>query len=121
MTEDKLIVKDLRVYGYHGVNKDENEQGQPFIVDLTCYMDMSRPCRSDNINETVNYAEMVVLVSKVIREKTYNIIEYVAQQIAEAVLKEYREIKRIDVLLKKPRAPILADFGYVAVEITRER
>lgn len=42
---DKIIVKGLRFYAYHGVNPEEKEKGQPFIVDITAYADLTKPSK----------------------------------------------------------------------------
>lgn len=49
-----------------------------------------------------------------------DLIERAAERVAEAVLADF-PVEAVTVLLKKPRAPIAADFAYVAVEITRRR
>ena len=48
-------------------------------------------------------------------------IEKAAQVVADAVLEEFPDIFKVDITLKKPEAPIKADFDYVAVTISRER
>ena len=51
----------------------------------------------------------------------YDLIERAAQVIADAVLDEFDDIFKVEVTLKKPEAPISAEFDYVAVSIMRER
>lgn len=118
---DKIIIKDLKLYAYHGVNPEEKEEGQEFILDIICYLDLSAPCINDNIDSTVSYAQIIKLVRKVFTEKKYNLIERAAYMTADAVLRNYHDIKKVTVTLKKPYAPVKADFGYAAVEITREK
>ncbi len=40
---DKIVIKDLQVYGYHGVNREEKEMGQRFLISLELYMDLRMP------------------------------------------------------------------------------
>ena len=56
----------------------------------------------------------------VMQAEKNDLIERAAQRVAEAVLADF-PVEAVTVLLKKPRAPIAADFDYVAVEITRRR
>lgn len=118
---DKIIIKNLRIYAFHGVNVDEKEKGQPFELDITCHLDLSQPCHTDSVDHTVSYAQIVKLVKKIMIADKYDLLEKTAQVVADSILDTYEEIQKVDLLLKKPRAPILADFGYVAVEISRGR
>lgn len=118
---DKIIINSLRVYAYHGVNEDEKEKGQPFDLDITCYLDLSKPCESDCVDDTVSYAQIIKLVKREMVAEKFDLLERAAQHIADCILTQYNKITKVDILIKKPRAPILADFGYVAVEISRKR
>lgn len=118
---DKIIIKDLNIYAYHGVNPEEKIEGQSFVFDIECKIDLSKPCITDDVNDTVSYAQIIKLIKKVFVAEKYDLIERAAQVVADAVLDEFPAINKIKVLLKKPDAPVKADFGYVAVEIKRER
>ncbi len=118
---DKIIIKGLKLYAYHGVNAEEKRDGQLFIIDLTAHLPLETPCRSDNVEDTVSYAKIIKTVRRVFTVEKYDLLEKAARVIADAVLQQYSEIRRVDVTLKKPQAPINADFQYVAVEITRSR
>ena len=118
---DKIIIKDLKLYCYHGVNPEEKEDGQNFIFDIEAKIDLSCPCKSDDVNDTVSYAKMIKTVRRVAQSEKNDLLERVAQRVADAILDEYDKIKSVKILLKKPEAPIKADFSYVAVEIKRER
>lgn len=118
---DKIIIKDLKLYAYHGVNPEEKEEGQLFELDVTCFCDLSVPCRTDDVNTTTSYAQIIKQIRKVFCAEKYDLIEKAAQVVADAVLENFGMIEKVTVLLKKPDAPVKADFGYVAVEITRER
>lgn len=115
---DKIIIKDLELFAYHGVNPEEKEAGQKFIISLVCETDLSLPSQTDNIADTVSYAKIIKLVKRVFCERKYDLIERAAGAVRDAVLREYPEIAKVTVLLKKPDAPIDAKFDYVAVEIS---
>ncbi len=117
---DKIIIKGLRIYAYHGVKEAEKEKGQPFELDVTMAVDLHAPGTSDDLTQTVNYSKVSkAIIAAVLAEKN-DLIERVATRVADAVLSAF-PVEEITVLLKKPRAPIAADFDYVAVEITRRR
>lgn len=118
---DKIIIRDLKLYAYHGVNPEEKIEGQEFFLDIDCFLDLKKPCEDDNVDSTVSYAKIIKLVSKIFCAEKYDLIEKAAQVVADGILGGFAPIRKVTVLLKKPNAPVKADFGYVAVEITRKR
>lgn len=118
---DKIIIKNLEIYAFHGVNPEEKRDGQPFVFDVTAYLPLALPCETDSVDDTVSYAKMVKTVRRVVGSEKNDLIERVAQRVADALLSEYHQIEKVKILLKKPQAPINASFDYVAVEIERER
>ena len=118
---DKISIKGLRLFAYHGVNPEEKRDGQEFIIDLDYYVDITKACHLDDLSDTVSYAKVVKTVRRVFTAKKYDLIERAAQVIADAVLEEYESIFKLEITLKKPNAPINADFDYVSVTIVRER
>ena len=115
---DKIVIKGLRIFAYHGVNAEEKEKGQPFVLDITLYKDLSLPGATDDLNDTVNYSRVAKTATRVMLAQKDDLIERAASRVAEAVLAEF-PVREVTVRLKKPRAPIAGDFEYVAVEITR--
>ena len=120
---DKIIVKGLKLFAYHGVNPEEKVAGQNFVLDITAELDTKKAQYSDNVDDTVSYAKIIKTVRAVFTEKSYDLIEAAANRVGVAVMQTYPEISRVTVLLMKPEAPIKAEFEYVAVEqtITREQ
>lgn len=117
---DKIYIRGLRVYAYHGVKETEKEKGQPFELDVTLEVDLHKPGATDDLNDTVNYSKVAKRIVAVMLSEKNDLIERAAARVAEAVLREF-PVEAVTVLLKKPRAPIAADFDCVAVEITRWR
>ena len=117
---DKIHIRGLRVYAYHGVKETEKEKGQPFELDVTLEVDLHKPGATDDLNDTVNYSKVAKRIIAVMLSEKNDLIERAAARVAEAVLREF-PVEAVTVLLKKPRAPIAADFDTVAVEITRRQ
>ena len=118
---DKISIKGLKLFAYHGVNPEEKENGQNFVIDLDYYVNIARACQMDTLDDTVSYAKVVKTIRRVFTAEKYDLIERAAQIIADAVLDEFDDIFKVEVTLKKPEAPISAEFDYVAVSIMRER
>ena len=118
---DKIIVKGLKIYAYHGVNPEEKEQGQVFIMDLEAKLDLSSAFESDNLDDTVSYAKIIKLALAVMKAEKNDLIERAAYRTAKAVLEEFESIESVKLTLKKPDAPVKADIEYAAVEIELRR
>jgi dihydroneopterin aldolase len=115
------VIKGLKVFAYHGVEPEEKRNGQDFIFDLCIHTDLSLPRKSDDFGDTIDYSKVVETVIKTAREKSYNLIEKLADRVAEQLLVDFAGIIKASVLVKKPQAPVEADFDYVAVEIVKTR
>ncbi len=118
---DIIKIKGLKLFAYHGVNPEEKKQGQNFIFDIDLYVNLNKPCASDDVNDTVSYAKVVKTVRRVFTEKKYNLLEKCAQVVSDAIFDEYSEVQKVEITLKKPEAPVSAEFEYMAVNIVRTR
>ena len=118
---DRIIVKDLVVFAYHGVHPEEQRLGQRFEVDLVCAMDLREAAKRDAEGATVSYSSLVDIVQEISGQKTFFLIETLADVIARTILERYAQIDAVTVSVRKPSAPIPATLGYVAVEVTRDR
>jgi dihydroneopterin aldolase len=118
---DKIIIKNLKLFCYHGVNPEEKVDGQNFVFDVEASVDLSTPCATDNVDDTVSYAKMIKTIRRVAQCQKDDLIERVAQRVIDALFDEYKKVQAIKITVMKPEAPIKADFDYVAVQIERER
>lgn len=118
---DKIVIKGLHLFAYHGVNPEEKENGQDFVLDIEATADLSNAGQTDCLDDTVSYAKMIKTVSRVFAAEKNDLIERAAQRTADALLSEYGKLSNVKILLKKPNAPINAQFDYVGVEIERCR
>ncbi len=118
---DKIIVRGLKLFCYHGVNPEEKVDGQNFVFDIEAFLDLSLPCKTDNVDDTVSYAKIIKTVRRVAQSEKNDLLEYVSQRVVDALFEEFPMIEKINLTLKKPEAPIKADFDYVAVQIERAR
>lgn len=116
---DCIKIQDLEIYGHHGVFREENVLGQKFLVSLILYMDTSEAGKTDNLLASVDYAEISHRVKTEVEKKEYKLIEAVAEHLAEVILQDYTQIKRVCVEIKKPWAPILLPLDTVSVCIER--
>ncbi len=118
---DKILLKGLRLFAYHGVNPEEKRDGQEFVLDITLYADLSQARQSGRLDDTVNYAAVRKTVQRAFTEAKYDLIERAAEVVCGAVLEGFPQVEGITLLLQKPQAPMDAVFDYVAVEVTKKR
>lgn len=100
---DKISIKGLKLFAYHGVNPEEKENGQNFVIDLDYYVNIARACQMDTLDDTVSYAKVVKTIRRVFTAEKYDLIERAAQVIADAVLDEFDDIFKVEVTLKNPK------------------
>jgi len=121
MTSDRILLTDLAFYGYHGVMLEENKLGQRFRVDLECGVDLSAAGKSDEVRDTVSYADIYALVKGATEDTRYKLIEALAQHIVDRMFESFPVVEWIRLCVRKPEAPIPAVSGEFAIEIYRER
>lgn len=117
---DKIIIRGLRVYGYHGVTRAEREQGQHFVVDVEASLDLREAGETDLLGRTTDYDSLVKDIHRIVSLERYTLLEAVAQRIADTAL-ERPQIFSVTVRVAKPQPPIEADLEAIEVEITRGR
>lgn len=117
---DKIVIRGLRVFARHGVLESERLRGQDFLIDVTAYLDVSAAAAADDLTRTLDYGELVSAISRRVREERWNLIERVAQRVAELVL-ENPLAERAEVTVRKLEAPVAEPVEEVSVTITRSR
>lgn len=117
---DKIYINNLEFIGFHGVFSEEKKLGQKFLVSLELTVDTREAGKTGDLTKSVHYGLVAQDVEKLFLEKSIDLIETCAENIAEMVLKKYELVKEVKVIVKKPWAPLQMHFENVAVEITRK-
>jgi len=118
MQADRITLKNLVFYAYHGAFAAEKELGQRFEVDIDTYGDFQTAARADDIDMTVSYADVYALVKEIVEEREFDLIEALAATIGDEVLAGY-PVSRVTVRVRKPNAPLGGPADYVECEISR--
>lgn len=116
---DCIQIQNLEVYCHHGVLKEENVLGQKFLVSLALYADLKQAGNRDDLNCSINYAEVSHFVEKQMKERNFQLIEAAAEHLADDILQSFPRVEKIAVEIKKPWAPILLPLETVSVKIER--
>ena len=118
---DRIIIKDLEIFAYHGVLPEEKSKGQTFIVTAELFCDLREAGIKDELDKTVNYAEVCEDISDVMTSSKYDLIEAAAENVAASILIKYEKIRSVRIIISKPQAPIDMTFDTVCVDITRSK
>lgn len=114
---DVIHIQKIRAYGYIGYFPEEKRLGQWFEVNLRLTTDLSLAGKSDRLEDTVNYAEAVAIVQTIIKTEKFDLIERLAEAIADQILTLDRVIGVQVQVIKEPPIP---DFdGRIIIEISR--
>lgn len=109
----------MEFYAYHGVLEQERIVGNTFLVDVRLQVDISSAIESDQVEDTISYAEVYELVKEEMHIPS-NLLEHVAGRIVSQLKHRFPQIKGIRVAVSKPTPPIEGQIGYAKVEIEED-
>lgn len=118
---DRIILTGLRAFGRHGVFPVEKTEGQQFVVDATLEVDTVVAAASDDLADTVDYGRAADLIVEIIGGPSHDLIETVANRIADAILTEFSLVRAVAITVHKPGAPIAHEFTDVGVRVERRK
>lgn len=116
---DKITIDKLEIFANHGVYPEENVLGQKFIISVVLYTSTRKAGVTDELSFSVNYGEVSHFIRKYMTEHTWKLLECAAEHLAQAILLEYPLVKKLDLEIQKPWAPIGLPLNTVSVKITR--
>jgi len=116
--KDKILLKNVTLYAHLGVKKEEREKRQKIAIDIEISLNLEEAARSDNLEKTVDYEKIYNLIKERIEAKKYHLLEALAQDITQQILKDF-PIDEVLIRVKKPQVKLAGPLDYAAVEITR--
>ena len=116
---DQIKIKNLEVYGNHGVFQEETKLGQKFLISAILYTDIRQAGQRDELSKSIHYGEICVEIDRFLRKNTYKLIETAAEKLARHLLIHTERLEKIQLEIKKPWAPIGLPLETVSVEILR--
>ena len=116
---DSIRIKNLKIPARHGVYEFEKEKDGIFEIDIELYLPLLKAGKSDRLEDTINYEDIISIVTKAFTEKQYALVEAAAQSVCDRLLNDFK-IDKITIRIRKPHAPIDADFETVEVQLNRK-
>ena len=117
---DCIQLEGIRCYGYTGYLPEEQVLGQWFEVDVTLWLDLALAGKSDAIEDTVDYRNIINRVQHLVKTSKFALVERLAGAIAESILTS-DSIQQVKVRLSKPAAPIPDFGGKITIELIRSQ
>src|SRR5579864_4756501 len=99
---DAITLTGIRTYGKHGADPGERDREQPFDVDLEIELDLQKASRTDDLADTLNYAQVHATVVRIVQERSFVLLERLAAEILDAIFVDER-IRNASVSLAKPQ------------------
>ncbi|QKS69666.1 dihydroneopterin aldolase [Paenalkalicoccus suaedae] len=118
---DKVYVQGMAFYGFHGAFKEENKLGQRFYADVIMEMDTKKPGKTDDLDDTVNYALVYETAKEVLEGDPVKLVETLTDKLSRLILERFELVQAVTVKITKPDPPIPGHYDSVAVEVRRER
>ncbi|KAJ6819813.1 dihydroneopterin aldolase 1-like [Iris pallida] len=118
---DKLILRGLQFFGFHGVKQEEKKLGQKFLVDVDAWLDLSVAGKTDSMSDTISYTDIYRIAKEVVEGPSQNLLESVAHLIANTTLLKFSQISAVRVVVGKPHVAVRGPVDYLGVEIMRYR
>lgn len=118
---DRIILKNIRFYGYHGVYEIEKKVGQDFQADIELKTDLKKPGETDDLEDTVDYSKVYDIIMDINKNNKFNLIEKLADTIASEILFRFNAVTGVTVRIRKPGAVISGEFDWMEIEIERAR
>lgn len=117
----RITIKNAQYYAYHGVRKEEQKLGGKYEVDLDMWYDAKPAFIKDDVNYALNYEEAMFLISEVMLNEQYNLIETIANEILNAVMEKFPPLMKAQVRVRKLSVPLRRTIDCVEVEQSVER
>lgn len=116
---DAIIIEGLKVDTVIGCFNWERQIIQPLMLDLTIHNDLTQAANSDELDDTLNYAQICEIAAQVIQAAQPKLIEHAAQLVLENLFTTFPSIESISITIRKPA--IIAQANAVGIRLERNR
>ena len=115
---DFLTLNHMQFHAYHGVFEQEQKIGNTYFIDLKIGADFSKACKTDQIEDTINYASVFHEVQEEMK-KPCNLIEHLAENICLRLKTAFKEMQSIEIKLTKQNPPLHGQLDSVSIILSR--
>lgn len=115
---DTIFLEQVSVKTKLGVPEWERMVAQTIILDIEISYDLSESCRSDAIEDTIDYGLVVNRIRETLTERSFKLVEALAEHICQLILKEF---KAEGVKIKVAKPAVLPGLKALGVLIERRK
>ncbi len=113
-----IALEGLKFHGFHGVHEAERTNGNSFEIDLELDVDFQKAAINDDINLTVDYEEVYLIVQKELEGSSY-LLEHLADKILNAIYRRYDGVEKVTVKVSKLNPPLGGTCERASVTVTK--
>jgi dihydroneopterin aldolase/2-amino-4-hydroxy-6-hydroxymethyldihydropteridine diphosphokinase len=117
----KILIKNLNLFGYHGVKEIEKKSGQNFLFNLKISLGEEIVLKSDDLKDTLNYSEVIKVLKKVNNSTKFDLLETLSMTIADRIMEISPLVNKISIKIEKTSPPIKENLKSVGVEYVLNR
>lgn len=118
---DRILIHGVQFFAHHGVSPEERRVGGRYVVDVALECDLGPAAASDRLDDTVSYSDVYRLVVEIGQGRQFQLIETLAEAMAQAILERFPRVEGVQVRVKKQPPPTAGILDYAGVEIYRRR
>jgi dihydroneopterin aldolase len=118
---DRIFLSGMAFLGRHGVSEEERAERQQIELDLEVTLDLRPAGAADDLARTVDYGALFETCRVVVEERSFHLLEAIAEQVARDVLAGYPLVDSVRVSVRKPGVPIDGELDWAGVSIERRR
>ena len=120
--DDSIKLSNIKLYGYHGVNDFERENGQIFLINLRLFLDLKKAGLSDSLKDTVDYSRVYECIKDIIEGPSIKLLEKLADVVVDAIFETFPQVIGLNVVIEIPNPPIKGSrIDGVSVRINRSK
>lgn len=116
---DEIRIRGLRIFAHHGVFQEETRLGQTFVVNATLYTSTRKGGWMDSLEDTISYADVCLFLTDYLQKNTWKLLEAAVEHTCRALLQQFPLLRKVELELEKPSAPIPLPFDSVSVRVIR--
>ncbi|HEY3754709.1 MAG TPA: dihydroneopterin aldolase [Opitutaceae bacterium] len=117
----RITLKNMSFYGFHGHLPREAKTGQTFLVDVILDAEIGTAAESDALPHTADFAEVHRLCHDVMEGSRVNLVETLCARLLDMLLARFPTVRRAEVAIRKPSAPMPGALDYVEVRAAADR
>ena len=116
-----FFIEGLEVYGHHGVSLEERVLGQRLLYDVRLTMEACQGAMTDQVEDTIDYTEILDVITEVATVETYSLLEKLARVTAETILKKFPLLDEVWIQVTKPHPPVACALRSVSAAVELQR